>query len=281
MSEAWLPKLGGLELESISVKPLITWYGGKIRLAKKIVSIFPDHKIYCEPYAGGLSVLLSKPYEGISEYANDLNGRITNFWRVIQDEALFAAFQRRIDATPFSEAEWQWSRAIEPVDPITRAVAFFINCRQSFGGSQRSFSPPTRLISRGMGKHASSWLSAVDRLPDVHDRLKRVQILNRSAISVIEQLDSADTQFYLDPPYLGETRTARNVYEYEMDREQHEVLLDTIRQCKGKVVISGYPSELYDSRLRDWHLTTLNVPNNASGGKTKRRMTECLWRNFA
>lgn len=64
--------------------PLKT-HGGKYYLATKIVALIPKHTRYLEPYAGGLSVLLAKPYEGISEYVNDLNGELTNFWRVLRD----------------------------------------------------------------------------------------------------------------------------------------------------------------------------------------------------
>jgi DNA adenine methylase len=65
-----------------------------------------------------------------------------------------------------------------------------------------------------------------------------------------------------------------------MDTGQHAEMLDTIRQCKGKVMLSGYPSELYDGRLRDWTRHEFVLPNQAAGGKQKRRMTEVVWCNF-
>ena len=86
--------------------PLKT-HGGKHYLAQKIISLMPLHTHFVEPYAGGLAVLLAKPCEGISEVVNDLDGRITNFWQVLQDEDLFARFQRRVQVIPFSQNEWR------------------------------------------------------------------------------------------------------------------------------------------------------------------------------
>src|SRR4051794_29514866 len=85
----------------------LKWHGGKHYLARKLIALMPPHTHYVEPYAGGLAVLLAKPCDGISEVVNDLNGDLTTFWRVLQDANLFRRFQRRVQAIPFSEQEWQ------------------------------------------------------------------------------------------------------------------------------------------------------------------------------
>ena len=89
-----------------------------------------------------------------------------------------------------------------------------------------------------------------------------------------------DTAYYMDPPYLSETRTADDVYSHEMSPAQHAELLDTIRQCRGRIMLSGYPSHLYNTRLADWTRHEFILPNQAAGGKQKRRMTEVVWCNF-
>src|SRR5437763_4524339 len=89
------------------VHPPLKWHGGKHYLASQIVAFMPPHTHYVEPYAGGLAVLLAKPCEGISEVVNDLNGDLTNFWRVLQNETLFRRCKRQIQAVPFSEVEWR------------------------------------------------------------------------------------------------------------------------------------------------------------------------------
>ena len=116
--------------------------------------------------------------------------------------------------------------------------------------------------------------------PFVHQRLSRVFIENMPAIKLIKREDTPETLFYCDPPYLHETRTATEAYFHEMTGAEHEELLATLLQCKGKVMPSGYPSALYDSALGKWNRHDFELPNNAAGGETKRRMTEVLWCNF-
>ena len=131
-----------------------------------------------------------------------------------------------------------------------------------------------------MNGNVSEWLSAVDGLPDVHARLSRVLIENMPAIHMIRREDAPETLFYCDPPYLHETRQATTAYAFEMTESDHQELLDVICQCKGKVMLSGYPSELYDRKLADWTRYTFDLPNHAANGKEKRRETEVLWCNF-
>lgn len=266
----------------------LKWHGGKSYLASKIVDLMPAHTHYVEPYAGGLSVLLAKNPEGISEVVNDLNFDLSIFWRVIADEAYFQRVLRIIEATPFSEIAWRDANEDYvmlghelSVPAEVTAAKFFIRCRQSLAGRMESFAPLSRSRTRrGMNEQASAWLSAIEGLPEVHERLKRVVILNRPAIKVIASEDSPTTLLYCDPPYLHETRTATDVYDHEMKLEDHRDLLASLTRCKGKVMLSGYRSTLYDEVLRGWQRHDFDLPNNSAGGETKRRMTECVWCNF-
>ncbi len=263
------------------VSPPLKWHGGKWYLAPKIVAKMPAHTHYVEPYAGGLSVLLAKDPIGVSEVANDIDGRLSNFWRVLQDDVAFGRFKRVLEAVPFSETEWREAERDDSAEPVTKAVRFFIYCRQSLAGRMDCFAPLSRTRTRrGMNEQASAWLNAVEGLSAVHARLRRVAILNRDALDVIRQQDGEQTLFYLDPPYLSETRTAENVYSHEMGTDQHARLLDAIRNCDGRVMLSGYPSSLYDERLKDWNRHMFVLPNQAASGKQKRRMTEVVWCNF-
>ena len=261
--------------------PPLKWHGGKHYLAPKIIALMPEHTHYVEPYAGGLSVLLAKDPEGVSEVANDLNGDLTNFWRVLQQDESFGRFRRTLEAVPFSEAEWRDARSAPAGDPVEDAVRFFVHCRQSLAGRMDCFAPLSRTRTRrGMNEQASAWLNAVDGLAAVHTRLRRVAVLSRDALEVIRSQDGPDTLFYLDPPYLGETRACEEVYAHEMTADQHGELLDAVLACEGRVMLSGYPSELYDRRLRGWTRHTFPSPNHAAGGASKRRMAECVWCNF-
>lgn len=267
----------------VSAKKLVQplkWHGGKHYLAARIISLMPDHIHYVEPFFGGGSVLLNKPSEGISEVANDVHSELTNFWRVIQDERMFAEFIRIIEVTPFSQVEWRDSHKTTG-DSTQRAVNFFIRCRQSRAGKLNSFATLSRnRTRRKMNEQVSSWQTAVEGLPAVVERMKRVVVLCDDAVKVIQREDGPNTLFYLDPPYMHETRVSTADYEFEMSMEQHAELLEMIESCKGHVLLSGYPSRLYSRRLRDWNIEDIEIDNKASSAKQKPRMTERIWMNY-
>jgi DNA adenine methylase len=256
----------------------------------------PRHLHYVEPFAGGLAVLLARDpadprlwagdtggTRGVSEVVNDLDGRLTNFYRVLQDLGMFEHFRRRVQAMQLNRREWEAARDRQPSgDPVTDAVAFFVLCRQSRSGLMKTFTPLTRSRTRrGMNGNSSEWTSAVEGLADVHQRLRGVVVENLPAVELIRREDTPGTLFYCDPPYLHETRTARRAYgPFEMTQADHTELLAVLGACKGKVMLSGYPSRLYAEELAGWTCHTLDVPNQASGAKVKGRETECLWCNF-
>jgi DNA adenine methylase len=131
-----------------------------------------------------------------------------------------------------------------------------------------------------MNEQASAWWTCVEGLPAVSARLRRVIVLNQSALDVIRQEDGPKTLFYLDPPYLHETRASPGAYQHEMTIAEHRELLTAIRQITGKVMLSGYPNSLYDAELAGWRRQDFLIDNKAAGGKAKRKMTEALWMNF-
>lgn len=279
------------------VVPPLKWWGGKHYLAKKIIDLMPRHLHYVEPYAGGLAVLLEKdPFDkskywgskgceqGVSEVVNDLNRELTNFWQVMQDETAFGKFTRLVEATPFSQVEWQDAEVRQhPVKEfdVDAAAAFFVRCRQSRAGGFKDFATLTGNRTRRMqNEQASAWWNCVEGFPAVHARLKRVVILNQDALDVIRSQDGERTLFYLDPPYLPSTRAGSGNYRHEMTDQDHRELLAVIKQCKGKVMLSGYPNTLYDRELSGWPRHEVPIDNKAAGGKSKRVMMEVVWTNF-
>lgn len=270
----------------------IKWHGGKHYLAKRIVALMPPHLHYVEPYAGGLSVLLAKDPEGISEVVNDLNRGLVNFWEVLRDVALFERFRRHIEAMPFCEEEWKKAAeicdiaAFNPTNDQGKAILaadFFVTCRQSLAGRMKNFTGVTKTRTRrGMNNEVSAWLSAIEGLPAVHERLKRVLILNRPALDVLRQQDGEQTLFYLDPPYLHETRATTGEYLHEMTDQEHAELLRELGRIKGKFILSGYRSVMYDEAASEygWKRHEFEIANHAAGGDTKRRMSEWVWWNY-
>jgi DNA adenine methylase len=273
-------------MNATCLTPPIKWHGGKHYIAKRMVALMRPHTHYVDTHGGGLRVLFAKDPEGVSEVVNDIDGDLTNFWWVLQTEGTFQRFLRRIQATPFSENEWRAAKvrlvnSAMDGDPVSRAVAFFVVCRQSLAARMDTFAPLSRhRTRRGMNEQVAAWLGAIEGLRQIHARLQRVLILNRDAVEVIHQQDGAQTLFYLDPTYLQRTRTARTVYSHEMSPKQHALLLHTTRGCRGKVMISGYRDRMYDYVLRSWNRHDFVLPNHTAGGRNKRRMTECVWCNF-
>lgn len=266
----------------MDTKP-IKYHGGKSYLAKQIISCMPPHTRYCEPYFGGGAVLFEKPCEGVSEFVNDIDEELANFWRVLRSTP--DRMLRSLWATPLSFEVWDTATKIKAdEDGVRRATSFFIRYRQSRQGLGEDFCTPTSRTRRGMNENVSAWLSAVECLPEAHERLKRVEIRCQEATSFIRELDSPETLHYCDPPYLHETRSrgCRDSYSHEMTEEQHKALLFELAQCKGKFILSGYPSELYErwrASMGFWRVD-IEIDNKASSSKKKAKKTECLWMNF-
>ena len=267
----------------IASKPL-KWHGGKHYLAEWIIGFAPDHVHFVETHFGGGAVLFRKSPDGVSEVANDINGELSNFWQVLQDDELFAEFKRQVDATPFSQVEFE-NASIErhDGDPVMRAVRFFIRYRQSRQGLGKDFATLTRRRTRrGMNEQVSSWLSAVEGLEAAHDRIRRVVVTNMDAAKLIGQQDGAGTLFYCDPPYVHGTRTAKSAYEFEMTIDDHRRLLRALSEITGRFILSGYRNDLYDSVADHfgWHRVDKEIDNKSSSKSTKATMTESLWMNF-
>lgn len=263
--------------------------GGKRYLAEWIISLFPERDEYLtliEPYCGGCAVMLRHNPNGKSEIVNDLDGRLTNFWKVLQDEDLYQKLVVACHMTPFSQAEFRKAKAFDfgQVEqlPVEAARAYLILSRQSLAGDQETFNPvSTSRVRAGMNEQVSAWLSAIEDLTAVHERIKRWLILEGEALKVIRAFDKPGVLQYLDPTYLPETRVAKKVYRHEMTVQQHVEMLDTILEVRhAKILISGYPSELYAKKLSGWRSASIQIDNKASMAKNKPQKTETLWMNY-
>lgn len=261
-----------------TVRPPVKWHGGKRYLAKKIVDHFPPHRIYLEPFGGAASVLLNKEPAEVETY-NDIDLRITRLFRVLRDNG--DAFMQKLSLTPYSQAEFD-EAANYPcdADDIEKAFRDFVRWRQSFGGKGASWSYTTSRARGGMAGDVNAWWTAIEMLPEIIDRLRRVQIICQSALEAIPRFDHEDGLIYCDPPYVHSTRASTNVYHAEMSDDEHRQLAEILNSCKSNVVLSGYPSPLYDELYSSWRTHDFSIANHAAGGKKKARETERLWMNF-
>lgn len=281
--------MGATKTDYKPIPSPLKWHGAKGafqgKLAKWIVSLMPKHLHYVEPFFGGGSVMLYKDPQGVSEVANDVHYDLMHFWATLQNNLAFMELKRLLEATPFCQHTYE--TAVDWAgkgDMIYTAASFFIRCRMSLAGRMGSFAPLSKSRTRrGMNEQASAWWTTIEGLPEVYERLKRVVITNEKACKLIQREDSPTTLFYLDPPYLHETRATTGEYEHEMKDHEHAEMLGLLAGIKGKFLLSGYHSKLYDgiAERAGWNCHEFKIVNNAAGGKKKREMVECVWTNFA
>lgn len=261
------------------IRPPVKWHGGKHYLARRIIDCFPPHRIYLEPFGGAGSVLLNKPPCDVEAY-NDLDQRVTRLFRVLRNKG--EVFREQLKLVPYSQIEFhEAANYPEQADDVKKAICDFLRWRQSFGGQGRSWSCTTTRARGGMAGDVHAWWTAIAGLPQIIERLRRVQILGQPALQAIRRFDHGDALIYCDPPYVHRTRAkgATNVYGVEMSDEDHRELAVVLRECRSQVVLSGYRSDLYDELYGDWQRIEFDVANHAAGGKRKARQTECLWMN--
>lgn len=265
-------------------RPIIRYHGGKFMLAPWIISHFPEHRTYVEPYGGAASVLLRKK-RCYAEVYNDLDQEIVNLFRVVREHG--AEFQRQLIATPYSRDEyvWAWEPHESPLEQARRTVirAFMGFASSSAtknrkGTSKKGGGPSTGFRARNgfeAGTHpARDFMNYADALGEITARLRQVVIENKDALEVMTQNDSEDTLHFCDPPYVPETRDAGTDYRHEMSSSQHRIMAEHLRELKGYVILSGYNSELYDELLGDWHKVQGKAKADGGGDRI-----ECLWMN--
>lgn len=254
-------------------RPVLRWHGGKWKLAPWIISHFPKHRVYVEPFGGAASVLLRKD-RCYAEVYNDLDSEVVNLFRVLQSEG--AKLRELLHVTPFARAEF--ALAYEPSeDPVERARRLIIRSFMGFGSNGHARKTGFRSNSNRIGTTpAQDWRNYPECLEAMIDRFRGVVIESAPAIKVMPTHDSAATLFFIDPPYLADTRDRGSDYTHEMDDEDHLELLAAIRTLTGMVVLCGYPSPIYDEALPSWR--RIETAAHADGARPR---TEVLWLNPA
>lgn len=252
---------------------LVRYHGGKVRIAPKIVSLFPGHDCCVEPFGGGAAVLLSKPRARLEVY-NDLDGDMVALFRTLRD-----APDRLADAvalTPFARAEHEEAYQETSCD-VERARRVLI--RSHFGHGSSGIHRATGFRAAGLRAGTlpvHGWMSLPETIRVAAERMRGVVIERRPAVQVMQAHDGVQTVHYVDPPYLPETRDKGRDYRHEMTIPEHEEMLGAITALRGSVVLSGYASSLYDEALKDWRRIEIKARADKAGERT-----EVLWCNFA
>lgn len=266
-------------------KAPVAWYGGKAYYADWLIERFPEHVQYVEPFGGAGHVLFAKPASTVEVY-NDLDHRIANFYKVLRAPDLFERLQLALELSPHARQEFADTIAAEPVDdPVENARRFFVLMRQARGGlgmsqiTKRAWAVSGR-PRRQMPEGVSKFLSSLDGLPEVHERLRTVTIECLPALEIIQKYDNKDAFFYFDPPYMPETRHGGRAATYgiEMVPYEHYQLLEAMLAMTGKAMISGYASPLYEEKLAGWRREELVTKAHMANSGEQR--TEVIWMNY-
>lgn len=256
------------------MKPPFMYMGGKGRMVPHILPLLGEHSCYTEAFGGSFAVLLAKPPSQV-EVANDLDGNLVTFWRVLRDQP--DELTRLCMLTPHAHAEY----ALDPDNDVTdleRARRVWVRMTQGF--------KPTMQWAGWRSHHAEALArrlpNATEHLLALAQRLQHVSLDCRPATKVIQHWDSPTTTHYVDPPYVAATKAAPGTDEYlnEMTDDDHRELAQVLHACEGRVVLSGYPGALYDELYADWHQSDFTLGRlPVSRKKAAAPIVERVWIN--
>ncbi len=260
------------------MKPPLTYYGGKQKLAGDILPLIPDHNLYCEPFFGGGAIFFAKPKSEI-EVINDTNGDLINFYKVVKTK--YRQLEKEIKQTLYSrELHYKAANAILAIPSMfsdeKRAWAIWVVANQGYGsrldstwGYDRKRNTSAKRLHKKRDNFAKGYAQ----------RLEETEIENSDALNIIKTRDSKGSFFYCDPPYFNSRMGHYKTYT-EQDFENLLKLLSTI---KGKFLLSSYPSKLLTkyTEQNKWHMRKIEMPLSMTARyESGKRKTEVLTGNY-
>ncbi len=255
------------------MKAVMKYPGSKWSIAKWIIGFFPEHHSYLEPFFGSGAVLFNKPRSHI-ETVNDMDGNVVNLFEWIKRDPERLA--REIYFTPYARKVYEDAFAAVPEDSFQRAVNFYIrlNMGHGFRTNGEKVGWKNDIQGRERAYAAQDWCNLPEKIIQAAERLRGVQIENRPAVELIQRFNYKNVLIYPDPPYVLSARHGKQ-YRHEMDDQAQNDLLDVLLAHKGPVALSGYDSELYNSRLKGWYRRETTCYSQVC---SKKR--EILWMNY-
>lgn len=255
------------------MRTVVKYPGSKWGLARWIISFFPPHHSYLEPYFGSGAVLFRKPRSNI-ETVNDLDGDVVNLFEWIKKDPERLAHE--IYWTPYARQIYEDAFASVPEDSLQKAVNFYVclNMGHGFRTNGERTGWKNDVQGRERAYAAVDWAHLPEEIMQAAERLRGVQVECRPAVEVIKRFASPKVLIYADPPYMLGTRHGKQ-YRHEMSDDDHEELLDALLAHPGPVLLSGYDSGLYNDELQRWHKEGRKSRTQAGIEKE-----EILWMNF-
>jgi DNA adenine methylase len=259
------------------------WYGGKRSHLKHLLPLVPEHEHYLEAFAGAAALFFAKtPCAGVKTI-NDLDGGVASFYRVLRDPDLFGQFYRMLQVTEYSRALFLECRSLwrSEEDPVKRAWRWWYVARLSFSGHfSHSMGTNAKCARRGMAKNVSSFLSTIDGLPALHERIRGAQIECMDFRPLLARYDGPGYFCYCDPPYVLDTRVGGDRYALELSDNDHADLVDCLLAYRGKVLLSGYAHPVYSPlEAAGWRRVDYAKRSSAANGAiaAERDRMESVW----
>lgn len=251
-------------------KPIVPWMGGKTRLAKEILPLFPEHQCYVEPFAGGAGIFYKKEPSKV-EVLNDINGELVNLYRIVQHHLEEFVRQFKWAISSRQVFEWEKMKNPETLTDIQRAARFYYLQKLAFGGKVdgQTFGTATTSLPR------LNLLRLEEDLSAAHLRLTTVHVENLDWVKCIEKYDRPHTLFYLDPPYY---ETAG--YGVDFSLEQYEKMAELARTIQGKMIISINDHDVIKKTFKGLLNKRLNINYTVGGGAKKKAASELLIWNW-
>ena len=264
--------------KSKSVFPI---FGGKNRLVNRILPLLPSTRVFVDAFGGAGNVILNREPSKLDVF-NDIDSNVVNFFKQLRGDS--DRLIQQIELTPHSREEYYFCRDnVDAVDDdFERARRFYTTANQCFGGVIRQYNSGWTFDRKGKTSSAKRWANKPEVLMGIVTRLKQIQIENVSFEKLFELYDGDEALFYCDPPYLDKTRQDAKAYTHEMNEIDHFNLLVTINNCKAKVALSGYESEMYNDLLPNdkWNKTTFETTTTFQQGRKSTARIETLWMNY-
>lgn len=255
------------------MRAIMKYPGSKWSLSDWIISFFPEHHSYLEPFFGSGAVLFNKDRSNI-ETINDLDGNVVNLFECIRTDPEKLAHQ--IYWTPYARQVYEQAFREIPEDRFEAASNFYIrlNMGHGFRTNGEKVGWKNDVQGRERAYASRDWINLPEKIMKAAERLRGVQIENRPALELIQRFNYENVLIYCDPPYMLETRHGKQ-YRCEMDDKDHEELLHVLMNHKGYVIISGYDTDLYNSVLKGW-----NKYEKVSYSQVCSKKKEVIWMNY-
>jgi DNA adenine methylase len=272
------------------LKPL-QYFGGKTPLIDHILALIPPHHVYCEPFAGSATVFWAKPPSPI-EVLNDIDFRIVAFYRCLRDERLWQRLQELCELTPYSHAEYCSAlkhikdcmanpKALDELSDdelVLLAWRFFIIVRM--GVNAKTTSEGWSCAKNERRPPTYKFYNKIAWFHYFHERLKNAFIECDDGIKVIRRFDTPDTFFFVDPPYLPDVVVTPEMYVSTMTEAEHRLLLETLCQVQGKVMITHPRCPLYDEYLKGWEVREVSYQCPSRSSLKGKLLCDALWMNY-